>query len=85
MIRVKERQIASRAALLLPLKDDYFGEMMILVMTWEGHSDSISLPTYSARKILRPEAPVPDSMVYSRSCFSSLKSMEPVVVSSVLA
>ena len=85
MIRVKERQIASRAALLLPLKDDYFGEMMILVKMWEGHLDSTFLPTCFARKILSLKAPVPDSMVYCRSCFSSLMLMERVMVSSVLA
>jgi hypothetical protein len=36
MIRVKERQIASRAVLLLLLRDDYLGEMMMLVLKSEG-------------------------------------------------
>jgi hypothetical protein len=85
MIRVKERQIASRAALLLLLRDDYLGEMMMLVMRSEGQLDLICCPAYSARRILSPGAPVLDLMAYCRSCFSSLMLMERVMASLVLA
>jgi hypothetical protein len=85
MIRVKERQIASRAVLLLLLRDDYLGEMMMLVMRSEGQLDLIYRPAYSARTILGLDAQVLDLMAYCRSCFSSLMLMERIMASLVLA
>jgi hypothetical protein len=85
MIRVKERLIASRAALLLLLRDDYLGEMMMLVLKSQGGWELICLPAYFARKILSLDAPVLDLMVYCRSYFSSLMLMERVAASLVLA
>lgn len=84
-IRVKERLIASRAALLLLLRGDYLVEMMISVMMWEGHLDLIYRPAYSATMILSLGVLVLDLMVYFRNRSLSLMWMERVVASLVLA